>query len=77
MLFMSFVSSMDRVSLSQLLIDKSCSHDFNFTAEVCDNILNKTYEHEKSQIENEVAQFKVKYYFILPSCIVNTIWLIF
>ena len=60
MLFMSFVSSMDRVSLGQLLIDKSCTHDFNFTEQICDNIFNTTFEHEKSQIENEVAQYKVK-----------------
>ena len=61
MLFLSFVSSMDSASVSQLLVDKSCKHDFNFTQEICDNIKNETYEHEKSDIENEIAQFKVTF----------------
>ena len=61
MLFLSFVSSMDSASLSQLLVDKSCQHDFNFTQEICDNIMNDTYDHEKNEIENEIAQFKVKF----------------
>ena len=63
MLFLSFVSSMDRISVGQLLVDKSCQQDFNFTAEVCDNILDDAYKAEKTEIENEVAQYKVSNYF--------------
>ena len=61
MVFLSFVTSMDVVSLGQLLVDKSCQHDFNFTQEVCDDLHNENFTHEKSQIENEVAQYKVRF----------------
>ena len=58
-LLVSLVTSIDSVALSQLIVDKSCAQDFNFTQEVCDNILNENYEHELSMVENEVAQYKV------------------
>ena len=56
---MSFVTSMDSVAVGQLLIDKSCYRDFNFTEEICDNLLEDAYEDENTQVENEVAQYKV------------------
>ena len=65
MLFMSFVSSMDRVSIGQLLIDKSCAHDFDFNSTVCDNLRNETFDHEKAMVENEVAQYKVSWMIVL------------
>ena len=59
MLFLSFVSSMDRVPVGELLVYKSCQQDFNFTSDVCENIHNDTYDPELTQIQNEVAQYKV------------------
>ena len=64
-LLVSLVTSIDSVALNQLLVDKSCAQDFNFTQEVCDNIqTNKTLEHELSMVENEIAQYKVYENFI-------------
>ena len=60
MFFMSFVGSMDSVSVGQLVIDKSCHLDFNFTEDVCNNLLDDIYEDENAAVQNEVAQFKVK-----------------
>jgi hypothetical protein len=57
--FVSFVGSMDSAAVGQLIIDKSCHIDFNFTDEVCDNLLNETYKPENKQVQDEVAQFKV------------------
>ena len=65
MLFISIVGSMDQVSVGQLLIDKSCANDFDFSEEICDNLLNDTYEHENAEVESKVAQYKV-----ILSCIV-------
>ncbi len=59
MLFMSFVASLDRVPVGELVVHKSCLQDFNFTSEICENIHNDTYDPELSQIQNEVAQYKV------------------
>ena len=56
---MSIVGSMDSVSVGQLLIDKSCHIDFEFSDQICDNLLNDTFEHENAEVENEVAQYKV------------------
>ena len=59
--FVSFVGSMDSASLGQLVIDKSCHMDFNYTDEVCDNLLNKTNVAANKAVQDEVAQFKVIY----------------
>ena len=61
MLFMSIVGSMDHVSVGQLLIDKSCQNHFHYSDEICDNLLNDTNEHYNAQVENDVAQYKVKF----------------
>jgi hypothetical protein len=45
--------------VAQLLIDKSCHIDFDFSEEICDNLLNETYKPENKQVQDEVAQFKV------------------
>ena len=60
MLFMAIVGSMDSVSVGQLLIDKSCSVHFGYSDEICDNLLNKTNEQYNTEVENNVAQYKVK-----------------
>ena len=59
--FMSIVGSMDSVSVGQLLIDKSCQNHFHYSDEICDNLLNDTNEHYNAQVENDVAQYKVKF----------------
>ena len=56
---MSIVGSMDSVSVGQLLIDKACHVDLEFSDKICDNLLNDTFEHENAEVENEVAQYKV------------------
>ena len=61
---MSIVGSMDSVSVGQLLIDKACHVDLEFSDKICDNLLNDTFEHENAEVENEVAQYKV----IIISC---------
>ena len=60
MFFMSIVGSMDLVSVGQLLIDKSCQNHFNYSDEICDNLLNDTNEHSNAEVENDVAQYKVR-----------------
>jgi hypothetical protein len=57
--FVSFVGSMDSASVGQLLIDKTCNIDFNFTAGVCDNLLADGNEDANKKVQDEVAQFKV------------------
>jgi hypothetical protein len=57
--FVSFVGSMDMAAVGQLVIDKSCHIDFDFSEEICDNLLNETYKPENKQVQDEVAQFKV------------------
>ena len=59
MLFMSFVGSMDSVSVGQMVIDKSCANDFAFNETICNDLLNDAYEDENAAVESEVAQFKV------------------
>ena len=59
MFFMTIVQTMDLVSLGQLLIDKSCRINFEFSDEICDNLLNDTYEQENTLVQDEVAQYKV------------------
>ena len=58
--FVSFVGSLDAASLGQLVIDKSCHLDFNFTAGVCDNLLVEGNEAANKAVQDEVAQFKVQ-----------------
>ena len=62
--FMSFVGSMDSASIGQLVIDKSCNIDFNFTQEICDNLLDDMYTEENELVEAEVSQFKVDQFLI-------------
>jgi len=59
MFLSSFVTSMDGISVGQLLIDKSCAGDFNFTSAVCDDLLNEANAEENTAVQNEVAQYKV------------------
>ena len=63
--FMSIVGSMDSVSVGQLLIDKSCQNHFHYSDEICDNLLNDTNEHYNAEVENDVAQYKVKFTWII------------
>jgi len=57
--FMTIVEYIDLVTIDQLVIDKSCRLDFNYTAEVCDNLVETAYEDENTEVQNEVAQYKV------------------
>ena len=57
--FHSFVDSMDSTSLGQLVIDKSCRLDFNYTQEVCDSLLDGNHEAANKAVQDEVAQYKV------------------
>ena len=57
--FMSIVQYIDLITWDQLVIDKTCHIDFNFTSEVCDNLLDETFEDQNTEVQNEVAQYKV------------------
>ena len=59
MLFMSFVGGMDRVSVGQMIIEKSCTNDFAYNVTVCNDLLNDAYSHENAAVQSEIAQFKV------------------
>ena len=59
--FMTIVEYIDLVTIDQLVIDKSCRLDFNYTADVCDNLVETAYEDENTEVQNEVAQYKVKF----------------
>jgi len=59
MMFMSFVGSMDSVSIGQMTIEKSCANDFFYNETICNNLLNDAYNHENAAVQSEVAQYKV------------------
>ena len=59
--FMTIVEYIDLVTIDQLVIDKSCRLDFNYTAGVCNNLVDTAYEDENTEVQNEVAQYKVKF----------------
>ena len=42
------------IPLDQLKIEKSCRHDFNYTEEVCENLLDGNHEDENTAVQNEV-----------------------
>ena len=45
---------MDDISLGQMLIYKSCLHDFDFPDGTCDNLLDGNHTTENSAVQNEV-----------------------
>jgi len=57
MLFYGIVGSIDRVASSQLLFDKTCYNDFNFTDEICNDL--QQHKENETSVGNEVAQFQV------------------
>ena len=69
--FMSLVGSMDGVSVGQLLIDKVCHNQFNYTEEVCENLVADDYKEENANVQNYVAQYKVNItFFLIPEKII-------
>ena len=59
MLFYGVIRSIDRVSQDQLIIDKTCLNDFPFGEDVCNNLLADENSVANTDVQNEVAQFKV------------------
>ena len=53
MFILTFGDICDEVSLSQMIIDKSCRSDFDFNETVCDNLT--SYEHENADVQDEVS----------------------
>ena len=43
------------VPFDQLKIDKSCLNDFNYTQDVCDNLLDGNHDDENTAVQNEVS----------------------
>ena len=52
-----FASGLDNIASEQMTIWKSCMNDFNFTEEICENLNNATYEHEKGMVADELTNF--------------------
>jgi len=61
LLFLSFVGSMDGVSMGQVMIDKSCVNDFDFPNGTCDLgvLTDGNHSAENNAVQNEISQFKV------------------
>ena len=60
MLFYGVIRSLDSIASGQLLIDKTCENDFNFPDYICSNLTD--YSVNNTNVQNEVAQFKVLYF---------------
>ena len=54
LIFYDFSLILDDVSMHQLQIDKCCLNDFNFTQEVCDNLVEDGYEEQNELVQDEV-----------------------
>ncbi len=54
MFLITFSSSLDDVSVKQMLIEKSCRTDFQFNDTICDNLLLDEYKEENDAVQNEV-----------------------
>lgn len=54
MFLIAFSSSLDDVSVKQMLIEKTCRYDFLFNDTVCDNLLTEEYEDENKAVQDEV-----------------------
>ena len=59
MLFYGVIRSIDQVTQNQLIIDKTCINDFTFGDDVCNNLLEDANSVANTDVQNEVAQFKV------------------
>eukprot|EP00095_Tigriopus_kingsejongensis_P002938 maker-scaffold517_size150149-snap-gene-0.20 protein:Tk02938 transcript:maker-scaffold517_size150149-snap-gene-0.20-mRNA-1 annotation:"adenylate cyclase " len=57
-LFLLFFSDgMDNVSVDQLKILKTCKNDFEFSDEICQNLLSGNYTLENDLVQDEASQF--------------------
>lgn len=56
----AFSGTLDNISYDQLKIDKSCLNDFNFTEEICDNLLEDNYTAQNDLVDEEVSEFMKK-----------------
>lgn len=50
----AFSGTLDNISYNQLKIDKSCLNDFNFTQEICDNLLEDNYTAQNDLVDDAV-----------------------
>ena len=63
--FNSFSDALDDVSISQMKLIKSCKHDFNFTDEICDDLLNDNYTMENDMVQDEVHESGIITFYII------------
>ena len=57
MFMLAFADGLDDVSLSQMIIEKTCRVDFDFNQTVCDNLVNN-YTKENDMVQDEVRIFE-------------------
>ena len=57
MFMLAFADGLDDVSLSQMIIEKTCRVDFDFNQTVCDNLVNN-YTKENDMVQDEVRFFE-------------------
>ena len=50
----SFLASLDFITIEQLIIEKTCANDFNLTADVCYNLVDGQHLEENTLVQNEV-----------------------
>ena len=55
----AFSGTMDNISYGQLKIDKSCLNDFNFTQEICENLVEDNYTAQNDLVDEEVGNYKI------------------
>ena len=55
---MSVSIALEQIATQQMVVLKSCKHDFNFTEEICNNLQNETYSEENAQVSAEVRSFR-------------------
>lgn len=52
--FITLADGIDSVSSEQLLLQKTCKNDFNYTDEICNNLSEDQYKDEYKNVQDEV-----------------------
>ena len=56
--FLNFSLNIDTITYDQLKITKSCLTDFNYSEEVCDNLVDGNYTTQNDLVQDEVRHNK-------------------
>ena len=56
-----FTSSMDTVTVDQMVIEKACLNDFHYPEDVCDNLVDGNHTEENDIVQDEVRRVQLLY----------------